>query len=40
MQDAKTLGKYFGLIYTDSAFWNSSLDVIRGQIREFESLVA
>lgn len=40
MQDAKTLGKYFGLDITDSAFWNSSLDVIRGQIREFESLVA
>jgi oligoendopeptidase F len=40
MQDAKSLGKYFDLDITDVAFWNSSLDVIRGQISEFENLVS
>jgi oligoendopeptidase F len=40
MADAKTLARHFGLDIGDPAFWNSSLDIIRGQIAEFEALTA
>lgn len=39
MADARTLAQEFGIDITDSAFWKASLDVIRGQIDEFEALV-
>ncbi len=39
MADAVTLGKRFGIEIQSVAFWRSSLDVMRGQIGEFEWLV-
>ena len=39
MADAKTLAAKFGIDVTTPAFWTASLDVIRGQIDEFESLI-
>ncbi|HLV81710.1 MAG TPA: M3 family oligoendopeptidase [Chthonomonadaceae bacterium] len=39
LADAITLSKRFGIYVEDVAFWRSSLDVIRGQIEEFERLV-
>ncbi len=38
MDTAEELGAAFGLDVTDEAFWNSSLDVIRGRISEYRSL--
>jgi oligoendopeptidase F len=38
MADAKTLARHFELDINDLGFWNSSLDVIRGHIAEFETL--
>ncbi len=40
MADAATLARRFGLDTHDIAFWNASLGIIRGQIDEFEALVA
>ena len=40
MNDAKTLAHEFGLDTSSTAFWNSSLDVIRGQIDELDKLIA
>ncbi len=40
MADAKTLAEDFGIDVTTPAFWESSLNVLRGQIDEFESLVS
>jgi len=39
LADAITLGMRFSVDVEDVAFWRSSLDVIRGQIGEFERLV-
>ncbi len=39
MADEVTLAKRFGIEIQSVAFWRSSLDVIRGQIGEFEGLV-
>ena len=39
MADAKTLAAKFGIDVTTPKFWTASLDVIRAQIAEFESLV-
>ena len=39
MADAKTLAAKFGIDVTTPEFWTASLDVIRAQIDEFESLV-
>lgn len=39
MADAKTLADRFGLDVATPAFWTASLDVIRAQIDEFESLI-
>lgn len=39
MADARTLGEKFGVDVTQEAFWIASLDVIRGQIDEFERLL-
>jgi pepF/M3 family oligoendopeptidase len=39
MADAQTLARDFGFDLTTPAFWKASLDVIRGQIDEFETLV-
>ena len=39
MADAKTLAAKFGIDVTTPNFWTASLDVIRAQIDEFESLV-
>jgi len=36
MADAHTLASRFGLDTRSVEFWRSSLDVIRGQIGEFE----
>ncbi len=38
MADARTLGAEFGMDVASPTFWRSSLDVIRGQIDEIESL--
>jgi pepF/M3 family oligoendopeptidase len=40
MDDAETLGAAFGFDVTDTSFWRSSLDVLRGRIDRYESLVA
>jgi oligoendopeptidase F len=39
MAEAVTLGKRFGADVQSADFWRSSLDIIRGQITEFEGLV-
>lgn len=39
MNDAKTLAQQFGLDISDTAFWNASLDVIRSQVDELETLL-
>ena len=39
MADARTLAQRFGIDIGTPDFWNASLDVIRGQIGEYESLV-
>ena len=39
MADARALATRFGIDIGTSAFWNDSLNVIRGQIDEYESLV-
>ena len=39
MADAQTLAAKFGIDVTTTDFWTASLDVIRAQIDEFESLV-
>ena len=39
MADAQTLAQKFGIDVTTPEFWTASLDVIRAQIDEFESLV-
>ena len=39
MADAKTLAAKFGIDVTTPEFWTASLDVIRAQIDEFDSLV-
>jgi len=39
LANACTLAQRFGIDISDIAFWRSSLDVIRGQISEFESLI-
>ena len=39
MADAQTLAAKFGIDISQSDFWNDSLNVIRGQIDEFESLI-
>lgn len=39
MADAQTLAQDFGFDLTTPAFWKASLDVIRGQIDEFEALI-
>ena len=39
MADAKTLAAKFGIDVTTPDFWTASLDVIRAQIDEFESLI-
>ncbi len=39
MADAITLTKQFGFDIAGEAFWNSSLDIIRAQIDEYERLV-
>ena len=39
MADAATLAAQFGFDIRASAFWRSSLDVVRGSIDRFESLV-
>ena len=39
MADARTLAQRFGIDIGTPDFWNASLDVIRGQISEYESLV-
>ncbi len=38
MDTAEELGAMFGLDVTDEAFWNASLDVVRGRIDEYEAL--
>lgn len=40
MADAATLARHFAIDIHDVGFWNASLDVIRGQIDEFETLVS
>ncbi|MFQ5944918.1 MAG: M3 family oligoendopeptidase, partial [Anaerolineae bacterium] len=40
MEDAASLAARFGIDIRDSAFWRSSLDIIRGDIDRFEALVA
>lgn len=40
LADVATLGERFGVNVRDVAFWRSSLDVIRGQIDDFERLTA
>jgi oligoendopeptidase F len=40
MADAQTLGRDFGIDIASEEFWDASLNVIRGQIDEFESLVS
>jgi pepF/M3 family oligoendopeptidase len=40
MADARTLAQNFNIDITGEEFWAASLDVIRGQISEFESLIA
>jgi pepF/M3 family oligoendopeptidase len=40
MADANTLARHFDLDITAPAFWTSSLDVIREQISEFETLTS
>ena len=37
--DAATLARDFGIDTTTPAFWRASLDVVRGQIAQFEALV-
>ena len=37
--DAHTLGSRFGIDTQSVEFWRSSLDIIRGQISEFEDAV-
>ena len=39
LADARTLANRFGINIADTAFWTASLDVIRGRIDEFESLI-
>ncbi len=39
MADARTLAQRFGIDIGTPEFWNTSLDVIRGQIDEYEGLV-
>ena len=39
MADAVTLCRRFGSDITQPDFWRSSLDIIRGQIEEFEAMV-
>jgi len=39
MYDAHTLASRFGIDTHSVEFWRSSLEVIRGQIKEFEGLV-
>ncbi|MCW3099745.1 MAG: family oligoendopeptidase [Chthonomonadaceae bacterium] len=39
MADAITLGARFGIDVQSIDFWRSSLDVIRGQIAEFEKMI-
>jgi pepF/M3 family oligoendopeptidase len=39
LADAATLARRFGIDTRSPVFWRSSLDVIRGKVREFESLV-
>lgn len=39
MADAVTLCRRFGSDITTPDFWRSSLDIIRGQIAEFERMV-
>lgn len=38
LEDAATLAGRFGIDVRDPGFWRSSLDVVRGQIEEFEEL--
>jgi oligoendopeptidase F len=39
MADARSLAADFGFDIADRAFWEASLDIVRGQIAEFEALV-
>lgn len=39
LTDAATLASGFGMDITSAAFWNASLDVIRGNVDDFERLV-
>ena len=40
MADAVSLGSRFGIDVRDAAFWESSLDVLRAQIDDYEALAA
>jgi oligoendopeptidase F len=40
LADAATLAARFDIDIRDEAFWTGSLDIIRGDIAKFESLVA
>jgi oligoendopeptidase F len=39
MYDAAELGARFGIDTRSPEFWRASLDVVRGQIAQFEKLV-
>jgi oligoendopeptidase F len=39
LADARTLANRFGIDIADEAFWTASLDIVRSQIAEFETLV-
>ncbi|QBD83669.1 M3 family oligoendopeptidase [Ktedonosporobacter rubrisoli] len=40
MADAATLAARFGIDLRSEAFWNASLDIVRGDIERFEQLIA